>query len=85
MIFSNKIFKISSGKNATIFARDINNLNLYVFNKKETKNNIELSSLTRCFSGKTSYPQEFITQLDSEYLLGGANGIISIYKDNENT
>ena len=83
MIFSNKKFKISSGKNATLFAEKENIMNLYVFNNLETKNTIELSSLTRCFNKKISYPQEFVTQLNSTYLLGGSNGIISIFKEDE--
>lgn len=59
-------------------------MNLYVFNNKLTKNTIELSTLTRCFNKKTAYPQEYITQLNNYYSLGGSNGIISIFKNDEN-
>ena len=33
MIFSNKIYKIINGQNATLFEKDENTLNLFLFDK----------------------------------------------------
>lgn len=84
MIFSNKIFKIASGKNPNLFANSDSNMELYLFFNTSTKNIIEVSSLTKCFSGVKKYDMEFIKPLDEKFLLGGSNGIIKIFDKYEN-
>ncbi|MBR2391675.1 MAG: hypothetical protein IKB06_04210 [Clostridia bacterium] len=84
MIFSNKIFKLASGKNPTLFAINDKNMELYLSFNTSTKNIIEVSTLTKCFSGVKKYDMEFIKPLDENFLLGGSNGIIKIFDKNEN-
>jgi len=48
MIFSNKIYKISSGKNISLFAEDENNIKMYLYKDFVFKKNISLNNSIRC-------------------------------------
>ena len=66
MIFSNKIFKITSGKNATLFQKDENTLNLYLFDKTLKKYNILLNNKKNCVFVK-EFDYQKIIQLKKNF------------------
>lgn len=68
MIFSNKIGKLISGKNPTLFATNSNQMNLFVFDDEIKQASIELSSILRCFKTNKTYPYNFTIMPNSEYI-----------------
>ena len=83
MIFSNKVYKLTSGQNPTLFADDKFKMNLFLFREKLYQSHIELSSITKCYSKVKSFDFEYIEQLNKNFFLGGSNGIITIFDNNE--
>ena len=83
MIFSNKIYKIIDGKNPTLFQKDKDTLNLYIFNKTLRKYQILTNNKGNCvFSNEYNYNKiiqltdkiycpcngEFITKINEDIL-----------------
>lgn len=48
MIFSNKVYKISSGSNISLFAKDKNNLLMFIFSGLVSKKHISFDNSVRC-------------------------------------
>lgn len=48
MIFSNRIYKISSGKNISLFANSSDKLTMYIFKNLIEEKQIDLSSTITC-------------------------------------
>lgn len=65
MIFSNKLNKISSGKNITLFATSNNNLELYLFNKNIKKKNLIYSNILKCISTNESFSYNYLCKLEN--------------------
>ena len=83
MIFSNKIYKIIDGENPTLFQKDKDTLNLYIFNKTLRKYQILTNNKRNCvFSNESNYTKiiqltdkiycpcngEFITKINEDIL-----------------
>lgn len=77
MIFSNKIYKINSGYNATLYAESLDKLNLYLFNKTLKKYQIQLNNYKNCVFIK-QYNHKKIIQLNTNKICTCANGFITI-------
>ena len=81
MIFSNKIYKINSGSNVTLFANDNETMFLYLFNKTLKKYQISLINKANCVFLK-EYNYKKIIQLNSDKLCPCSNEFITITKSN---
>lgn len=82
MIFSDKIFKIIDGKNATLYKPNQDTLNLYIFNKTMKKYVIsEISSKNCVFSKILNYDK--IMELGGNKLAVCCNDFITIINANE--
>lgn len=67
MIFSNKIYKISSGNNLSLFAEDSNNLSLYIFNKQVNKKNISFDDGLKCTDLNEKQNYNMLIKLNNEH------------------
>jgi len=82
MIFSNKIYKIINGQNATLFAKDENILNLYLFDKTLRKYEISLKDNKNCvFINESNY--EKIMQLNENNYCVCSNGYLTVTNETE--
>ena len=68
MIFSNKIYKISSGSNVSLFANENNNLDLYLFNKNIKKYNLIYSNILKCLKTDTELSYNAVIPLNDNYI-----------------
>lgn len=80
MIFSNKIYKINNGTNATLFAENSDILNLYLYNKTLKKYQIQLNNNKNCVFIK-QYNHRKIIQLNTNTICPCINGFITIEKE----
>ncbi len=53
MIFSNKIYKLASGKNVSIYAEDYNTMSMFICGEKISKRKIIFSEIVRCVRTQT--------------------------------
>jgi hypothetical protein len=82
MIFSDKIYKIIDGQNATLFARNENVLNLYIFNKTLKKYEISLKDNKNCvFINEHNY--EKIIQLNNNHYCICSNDYLTVINETE--
>ncbi len=82
MIFSNKIFKILSGGNISLYAESNNSLNLYIRNKSLKKYKISIVLNRDCVFLK-EYNYSKIIQLNPTTLSIASNGFITIANEEE--
>lgn len=83
MIFSNKIYKIASGKNSSLYATDKHNLILYTADKSLKKYRISLNSNMNCvFLDEYNYNK--IIQLSPTIICIAGNSYISKQDIDEN-
>ena len=68
MIFSNKIHKLPSGKNISLFAKDSNKFDLFIFNNNTEKKDIIISSVLQCLSTGKQYNFNSVIKLNDNYL-----------------
>lgn len=82
MIFSDKIFKITSGENASLFATENNKMNLYIFDK--SLKNYQISTILdrNCVFYK-NYNYSKIIQLNSNTICVASNGYITLLNNND--
>lgn len=78
MIFSNKLTKISSGKNLTLFANSAYNLDLYIFNKNIKKKKLDFSSIIKCTNTDENFSYNFYCKLNDNYFCVGHDDNMSI-------
>lgn len=82
MIFSNKIYKIINGQNATLFEKDENILNLYLFDKTLKKYEISIKENKNCvFINESNY--EKIIQLNKNNICVCSNGYLTVTNETE--
>ena len=82
MIFSNKIYKINSGTNPTLFANDKSTLSLYLLNKTLKHYLISLNNNKKSiFQNEYNYKQ--LIQLDNEYYCPCYNNYITLINKND--
>lgn len=82
MIFSDRIFKIINGKNISLYADDIDVLNLYIHNKNTKLYKILLNSNKNCVFSK-EYNYSKIIQLNSNTLSIASNGYITLVNEKD--
>ena len=81
MIFTNKIYKIASGKNLTLFADDKSTISVYVFNKVVTEHVLTLSDVVRCFNTLRYYSYNYVNKLNDKFLCIGFGNNLSVIED----
>ena len=82
MIFSDKIYKINNGKNATLFKSSNESLSLYLFDKTLRKYSILLNNEKNCVFSK-EYNYEKIIQLNDKTLCLCSNKFITILNEED--
>lgn len=82
MIFSSKIFKITNGKDITLFAENNNELNLYIYDKSLKYYQISTILNRNCVFCK-NFNYKKIIQLNSNSLCLGSNGYITLVNKND--
>ena len=80
MIFSNKIYKIVDGTNASLYSNKEDDLILYIYDKILKKYNILINLNNNCVFVK-SYNYKKIIQIDKNLLGLASNGYITINKE----
>ena len=80
MIFSNKINKIPSGKNISLYAIGGNRFEFYLFSKCVQKKILEYSSLLRCTSD-SNYSYNSVIKLNDNFLCVCLDNNMSIIKN----
>ncbi len=69
MIFSNKIYKISSGSNPSLYAKNNNDLILTLFKNLTEKKEIVFSPSTKCLNTSDKFGYNKIIKLDNQFCL----------------
>lgn len=82
MIFSNKILKVNDGINSTLFIKNNNSLNLFLFDKTLKKYEIQTVNNRKCVFIK-EYEYEKIIQLNNNSICPCSNGFITIINETE--
>ena len=81
MIFSENIQKIVSGENATLFAKNENTLNLYIYSNSLKKYDISIKINRNCVFSKM-YNYKKIVKINQDTICPCSNGYITIQKEN---
>ena len=81
MIFSNKLNKISSGKNISLFAISKNEFELYVFNKNVKKKKLIFTTPLKCVSTDESFSYNYLCKLENNFMCVCLDDNISILKN----
>ncbi len=81
MIFSDRIQKVISGRDATLFASDSNTLNLFICDKVLKKYRISININKNCVFSKM-YNYKKIIQLNQNTICPCSNGYITISNEN---
>lgn len=82
MIFSDKIFKIIDGENVSLYAKEDDELNLYIFDKSLKFYRISTNLNRNCvFSKNLNYNK--IIQLNKNNLCVASNGYITLLNKND--
>lgn len=83
MIFSNKMHKIASGTNISLFATSKNEFDYYIFNKNTQKKKIILSSILQCLNSNLNYNYNAVIKINSNHLCVCFDDNMSIIKNDE--
>lgn len=82
MIFSDKIYKINSGTNVSLYAKDNNTLLLYLFDKTLKSYDILINSDKKCvFSNIYEYKK--IIKLNQNHICPCSNSFITLCQESE--
>lgn len=81
MIFSNKLNKISSGKNITIYATSSNSFDLFIFNNNVKKKNLIFSDILKCISTDESFSYNYVCKLENKFMCVCLDDNMSIIKN----
>lgn len=84
MIFSNKIYKISSGKNISLFAEDENTMTLYVNDNKIKKRKIIFSGILRCLNKSTNIDGSYVKKINQNHTFVCHDDNILVISNEEN-
>lgn len=78
MIFQNKLNKLSSGTNTTLFANSASSFDLYIFNKNVKKKKLEFSSILKCVNTNSSFSYNYFCKLNDNFYCVGYDDNMSI-------
>lgn len=67
MIFSEKVFKIPSGKNISLYAEDENNITMFIFTDLTEEKTLELSPTIKCRSLGRRYGYHMVIKLNDKH------------------
>lgn len=82
MIFSDKIFKIISGDNVSLYATSSEDIYLYLYNKLTKKYKILINSNRNCVFCD-NYNAQKVIELGNDILAIGSNDFITIMDKND--
>ena len=69
MIFSNRIYRITSGNSPQLYAKDSQNMELFIFNEQPLKNTIVINdSIIRCFNTLTKFDCDHACRIDENLI-----------------
>ena len=81
MIFSNKINKISSGKNISLYSTSKNEFYLYVFNKNIKRKKIIFTYPIKYISTDDSFSYNYLCKLENNFICVCFDDNMSILKN----
>lgn len=67
MIFSNEVYKLSSGLNISLFSENANLISLYVFNRITHLKNVDKTKSFRCVNSGKSYNFNKIVKINKTH------------------
>lgn len=82
MIFSDKIYKITSGENVSLYADENDRMNLYIFNKSLKNYQISTILNRNCVFCK-DYNYSKIIQINTNTICVASNGYITLLNKND--
>lgn len=82
MIFSDKIYKITSGENVSLYAEENDKMNLYILNKSLKNYQISTILNRNCVFCK-DYSYSKIIQLNTNTICVASNGYITLLNKND--
>ncbi len=82
MIFSNKIYKIASGKNVSLYANNDNSMIMYYYNEKISKRNIIFAEIVRCVMSSTSLEGKFAKKINDGHIFICQDESMSVINEN---
>ena len=84
MIFNNKIHKITSGKNISLYANSSNEFDFYIFNNNTEKRKLIISSFLQCLQTDKNYNYNAVHKLNDNYLCVCYDNNMSVTLNDEN-
>ncbi|MBQ4541702.1 MAG: hypothetical protein IJA23_02485 [Clostridia bacterium] len=81
MIFSNKLNKISSGKNISLYALSKNEFEFYTFNSNVKKKKIIYDLPLKCLSTDESFSYNYLCKLENNFMCVCHDDNMSILKN----
>lgn len=81
MIFSNRIYKISSGKNPMVFADNENNMTLTIFKSLTEEKQICFSPVIKCLNTSKQFGYNKVIKLNDEHNLICMDKYISVVEN----
>ena len=82
MIFSNRIYKIASGKNISLYAENEDEMIMFVFKELTEKKLIDFKPVLKCSNHSKKFGYNKIIKLNSLHNLVCLNKNMSIVKNN---
>lgn len=84
MIFSNKVYKLASGKNVSLYAENDKTMSMFFYNDKPCKRKILFSEIVRCVKTKEPQPEgTYIKKINDSHLFVCKDEIVAVI-DEEN-
>ena len=84
MIFNNKLYKITNGKNISLFANSENEMLMFVFTDITRKYIISKNNkLFRCLLSGDSYTYNYVAKLNNNHLCVALDNNMSIIYENK--
>lgn len=84
MIFSNKLNKIPSGRNISLFAKSANDYEMFIFTNLCQKKNLSINQILRCINTNDTFNYNKIIKLNSNHLCVCFDDNMSIINNDEN-
>ncbi len=81
MIFSNKMYKLASGDNVSIYAESYDNMTMFFHNEKLCKRKILFSEIVRCVKTNTSLEYKFAKKLNEKHIFACINDDLAVINE----
>lgn len=83
MIFSNKINKIPSGSNLSLYATSSTDFDMFIFTNLSQKKNLSITQILRCINTNKTYNYNKVIKLNSNHLCVCFDNNMSIINNDE--